>query len=229
VGSLSGSDWGPLPTVDETVLCDGAGDDLYLQTLAALLKRMPRPALAFVLAGGDVLRGDRFGRLGLTLAGARRRDHQVARALQGVPSVWLPAGGYHHDAWRVLAGTAMVLMVRWDAPNPERYDPLVKRFAGISAELLAAISARRSSTPRIWRRRSASVGNAAGRGCLLGYYTATGLEHGLYRYGVMDQLRRIGYGGFHITFDRTGLGERLRLNGRIVPPRASPRTRRTIC
>ncbi|HEX7624661.1 MAG TPA: histone deacetylase, partial [Anaeromyxobacteraceae bacterium] len=80
IGSLSGSDWGPLPGVDETVLRELTGDGHYLSALAGLLGRMPRPALAFVLAGGDVLAGDRFGRLGLTLGGARRRDAAVARA-----------------------------------------------------------------------------------------------------------------------------------------------------
>src|SRR3972149_1853798 len=60
---------------------------------------VPRPALAFVIAGGDVLLGDRFGRLGLSLAGARWRDIDVATELAGVPSVWLPGGGDHPEAW----------------------------------------------------------------------------------------------------------------------------------
>src|SRR5439155_13889095 len=58
IGSISGSDWGPLPGVDETVLPEGAGDDAYLSALDALLSRMPGGELAFVLAGGDVLAGD---------------------------------------------------------------------------------------------------------------------------------------------------------------------------
>ena len=72
----------------------GAGDGQYLRALEALLARMPRPKLAFVLAGGDVLAGDRLGRLALSIEGARKRDLKVARALTGVGSVWLPAGGY---------------------------------------------------------------------------------------------------------------------------------------
>src|SRR5512143_301695 len=138
VGSISGSDWGPLRRVDETVLPERSGDADYQRALGALLGRMPHPDLAFVLAGGDVLAGDRLGRLGLTLAGARRRDREVADALQGIPSVWLPGGGYHRDAWRVLAGTAMVLAVRGGGRIPPRYDPLRTRFAGISRELRLA-------------------------------------------------------------------------------------------
>ena len=84
LGSLSGVDWGPLPGVDETVLPPGTGDEDYLQALRALLRRMPTPALAFVVAGGDVLQGDALGLLGLTEAGARKRDQWVAEALQGL-------------------------------------------------------------------------------------------------------------------------------------------------
>src|ERR671922_1761563 len=39
IGSVSGSSWGPLPGVDETVL-EGAGDADYLRALDGLLKRM---------------------------------------------------------------------------------------------------------------------------------------------------------------------------------------------
>lgn len=215
VGSLSGSDWGPLAGVDETVLPERAEDGVYLRALSALLGRMPRPELAFVLAGGDVLAGDRFGRLGLTLAGARRRDREVARVLRGIPSVWLPAGGYHRDAWRVLAGTALVLAVRWDAPIPEHDDPLSSRFAGISRELLLSDLGETEFT-------SADLEEALGlapqprQRLLLGYYTAVGIEHALYRYGVIDHLQRIGYVGCRVALDRSGPGERFRLFGRAA-------------
>jgi len=52
-----------------------------------------------------------------------------------VPTVWLPAGGYHKDAWRVLAGTAMALAARSADPIPASYDPLGARFRHISAEM----------------------------------------------------------------------------------------------
>src|SRR5262249_34747745 len=78
IGSISGSDWGRLPgRVDETFL-PGADDAAYLAALASLLARLPRPELCFVLAGGDVLAGDRMGALALTLEGVRARDLAVA-------------------------------------------------------------------------------------------------------------------------------------------------------
>jgi acetoin utilization deacetylase AcuC-like enzyme len=212
MGSISGADWGPLPGVDETVLREGADDRAYLTALARLLGRMPRPELAFVLAGGDVLAGDRFGRLGLTLRGARDRDAAVAAALAGVPSVWLPGGGYHRDAWRVLAGTGMVLATGSRALIPAAYHPLRARFAGIAAELSATdLSDIEFTTADL----EEALGIAPPRQrVLLGYYTAVGLEHALHRFGVLEHLRRVGYDGFRVELDTAGAGERMRLLGR---------------
>src|SRR5262249_57116072 len=113
-----------LPGVEERVLPERAGDATYLAELARLLGRMPRPELAFIIAGGDVLDGDKMGRLGLTLDGARRRDLDVLAAVEGAASVWLPGGGYHPDAWKVLAGTGLALAGRGRQPLRRPVDPL---------------------------------------------------------------------------------------------------------
>ncbi|HEY6097803.1 MAG TPA: histone deacetylase, partial [Anaeromyxobacter sp.] len=212
VGSLSGSDWGPIARVDETVLPEGTGDEGYLQALAALLGRMPRPQLAFVIAGGDVIAGDRFGRLGLSLQGARRRDVLVASALDGVPSVWLPGGGYSSNAWRVLGGTGMAVASRSLEEIPRRYDPLGVRFARLSARLSPA------ELTESGELTAEELDEALGlrprrQRLLLGFYTASGMEHALYRYGTFDHLERLGFRQFRVVFDRAGLGERVRLLG----------------
>jgi acetoin utilization deacetylase AcuC-like enzyme len=212
IGSLSGSDWGPLPGVDETVLPPGAGDDAYLEALGALLRRAPYPGLAFVIAGGDVLAGDKMGRLALSLRGARRRDLAVARWLDGVPQVWLPGGGYSHQAWRVLAGTGMAVALRSLSAVPRGYDPLTSRFSGISAELSIA------ELGETGELTSEDIEEALGlrptrQRLLLGFYTASGLELALHRYGVLQQLGRLGYGDFGVTFDMGGAGERIRVTG----------------
>lgn len=223
IGSLSGSDWGKVPRADETVLPDRAGDAVYLQALDALLHRMPPPDLAFVIAGGDVLDGDIHGRVGLTLDGARRRDLGVFTQLAGLPSVWLPGGGYHPDAWKILAGTGLALTRGTRRPIARRYDPLSSRFAAIASglpqsalggdgdgfdmeEIEVALGLARPRRPR-----------------LLGYYTAEGLEYALFQYGVLDFLRRLGYDRFRVELAaRGGGGDNFRLLARapLDPPAA---------
>jgi len=214
IGSLSGSDWGPLVgDVDETVLPEGCDDAHYLMALRGLLDRMPPSALAFVIAGGDVLAGDKFGLLGTTLEGVRRRDLLVARRLRGRGSVWLPGGGYTDDAWRALAGTALALFWRSERPVPADYDPLGAHFSSIAARIgldelgqidaddsldleseLSALNSRARRTPR-----------------LLGLWTRGGVEFALHRYGVLPHIRRLGYRRPRVEVDRATAGERLRV------------------
>lgn len=135
IGSISGSRWPLHEGVDETVLPPGSGGEVYLRALDALLGRMPASTLTFVLAGGDVLAGDRQGALGLDLGAAAERDRRVLVRLHGAPSVWLPAGGYHRDSWRVLATTAALLAVGEPvAPRPN-YDPVRAKIHRIGNEL----------------------------------------------------------------------------------------------
>ena len=209
IGSISASDWGRLENVDETVLPERAGDDAYLAALDALLARMPAAELAFVLAGGDVLAADPVGQLGLSLAGCRERDLRVADALVRIPSVWLPAGGYTPDAWRVLAGTGLALGVRSRAAIPGEYDPLVARFSAIA----------RSLAPEDLTKPATAMDDVAEelgiatprRRLLLGFYSAEGLEHALYRYGLLGELRRMGYGPFRVQIQEEGVGQSARL------------------
>jgi acetoin utilization deacetylase AcuC-like enzyme len=211
IGSVSGSDWGPLEKVDETVLPEGSGDAPYLEALAALLLRMPRPRLAFVLAGGDVLAGDRFGTLGLSLAGARERDLAVAAELEGVPSVWLPAGGYSASAWRVLAGTGMAIASASSRPIPPGYDPLSARFAIVSAGLSPAELT--ESGDLTAEDVEEALGLRRSQRLLLGFYTAAGMEHALFRYGAFEPLERMGFRQFRVALDAADLGERVRVFG----------------
>jgi len=217
IGSLSGSDWGPLESAgsvtDEVLLPDGAGDQVYLDALDQLLGRMPRPALAFVIAGGDVLAGDRMGRLGLTLDGARRRDLAIARALDGVPSVWLPGGGYSEQAWKVLAGTALVLLGEGRRPIGDD-DPMRGRFAAVSARLRQDLL--RGDLALTAEDVEASLGvRAPANPTLLGYYTADGIEYALFRFGLLDFIGRLGYDHFHVDIELVASGgDRVQLHGR---------------
>ena len=209
IGSLSGADWGAIDGADETVLPAGTTDRPYLAALSGLLQRMPAAELAVVLAGGDVLASDRHGALALTLEGARRRDLEVARALEGVPAVWLPAGGYHKDSWRLLATTARVL--RWgSAATCPRMDPLAGHFAHVSASLEhGALGGEGLLTETdIVEGLGLTVGTPKR---FLGFYTAQGVEYALERFGILELLRRVGYRDFQVHIDATSQGDRCRL------------------
>ncbi len=212
IGSLSGSDWGPLERVDETVLPEGTADGPYLDALAALLARMPRPRLAFVLAGGDVLAGDRFGRLGLTMAGARDRDLLVAAELEAVPAVWLPGGGYRRGSWRVLAGTGMAVTAGSRDEIPPSYDPIAARFARLSEELSPSSLTEEGELTTEEIEEELGIRPRRQR-VLLGFYTAAGIEHAFYRFGIFDHLERLGYRQLRAAFDAPGAGERVRILG----------------
>jgi acetoin utilization deacetylase AcuC-like enzyme len=212
IGSISAADWGPLPGVDETVLPKGADDVTYLAALDALLARRPPDlALAFVVAGGDVLATDKLGSLGLSLDGARRRDLHVRRALEGVPSVWVPGGGYSRDAWKVLAGTALVLSLDSRRPIADSYDPLAARFRAIGEGLdHAQLGAESGDDETI----EMMLGLRRKQRLYLDYYTAQGVERALSRYGILGQIVRLGYTAPRIAIDEVGVGDRLRVFGR---------------
>lgn len=217
VGSLSGSDWGRLRNVDETVLPEGCEDVAYMRALEGLLQRMPPSSLAFVIAGGDVLRGDRLGHLGLTLAGARQRDLRVFRALRGIPSVWLPGGGYSQNAWKALAGTALALLCRSEQPINRRYDPMRARFRWISGALNREALGAAADTEISMRDLEEELGVRRPEDRrLLGYYSAEGIEYALFHYGILPHLRRLGYSHFEVAITATDLGDNLRLYGQAA-------------
>lgn len=214
IGSLSGSSSGIIPGADETVLPPQCSDEEYLATLDRLLDRMPAPTLAFVIAGGDVLADDHLGHLGMSLEGARRRDLRVAEVLRGCGSVWLPGGGYHARAWRVLAGTVLALSHRTTLAISEGRDPMAARFARLARYLDTAPG--RVVPELSFEDVEVELGLRAApeRKVMLGTYTLEGMEYALFRFGVLTFLERRGYGNLRVEFG-TGSsgGERVTVYG----------------
>jgi acetoin utilization deacetylase AcuC-like enzyme len=212
LGSLSGSYWKPLPNIDETLLPKGCNDALYLTALDQLLQRMPEVSLAFVIAGGDVLLHDRLGLLGLTIEGARQRDIMVADKLKGVPSVWLPGGGYHPNAWKLLTGTALVLLGHESHWIPEEYHPITERFSAIASKLSFP-----KNTDWLELTQQDLDGSLQKQPMkterLLNFYTKEGVEYALVQYGFWDRLEQLGYTQLRLEFETVALGERLNIWG----------------
>lgn len=213
IGSVSGERWPAPPGVQEVVVPPGVDDDAYLRAVDALLEQVPNFDLAFVVAGGDVLAGDRHGGLGVSLAGLRRRDEMVHRRLDGRPSVWLPAGGYRDDSWRVLAGTVLVVSGHARVEIPARLDPLRARFERVGrglglAELGATVQLTAADLDETLGRRAPAVPK------LLGTYTAAGVELALERYGILPAVRQLGYANLRVEVEAVELGDRFRVHGR---------------
>lgn len=211
IGSISGSDWGDVGEVDETYIL-GADDRTYLDHLRRLLRRMPDSELAFVVAGGDILAGDRFGGLALTLEGARRRDEAIRRRLGRTPSVWLAAGGYSDDAWRVLFNTVAVLALDEPVAIDADYDPMRARFGRVARKLTPptdpdAMFSEIDIAEALGMRPRGGVR-------LLSTYTAEWLERAWHEYGILPHLERLGYDRFRIDIQRMPDGDRMRLYGR---------------
>jgi hypothetical protein len=97
-------------------------------------------------------------------------------------------------------------------PIPARYDPLSARFAVVSAGLSPAELTESGDFSTEELEEALGI-RPARRRLLLGFYTAAGIEHALFRYGVFDHLERMGFRQFRAAFDTAGLGERVRLFG----------------
>ncbi|MBW8004413.1 MAG: histone deacetylase [candidate division NC10 bacterium] len=88
-----------VPSTTDIALPDGTQDDFYMQALQGHLPGLLRtfqPELVLYVAGVDPYRGDRLGRLKLTLKGLQQRDAFVLGLCreQRIPVVVTFAGGY---------------------------------------------------------------------------------------------------------------------------------------
>lgn len=91
----------------DIALPNGTFDEQYLDTLATVLPQILerfRPELIFYQAGVDVLAGDRFGKLALTIAGVGERDRLVGEFARraGLPLVITLGGGYAREIHRIV-------------------------------------------------------------------------------------------------------------------------------
>ena len=96
-------------------LTSRTGGDEYLSRLRSGLDEIREGyALAFVVAGTDVLSSDPLGGLDLSLQDCAHRDEMVLAKLAeiGTPAVFLGGGGYGRDSARAMANSIAALYDR---------------------------------------------------------------------------------------------------------------------
>jgi len=104
-------------------LADGTRDEAYLAALAPALERAletAAPELAVLIAGVDVVAGDRYGRLALSEGGLRARERQVITTLRRArcPLAIVLGGGYAASTLRTAELHAIVFeeaVAQWRA------------------------------------------------------------------------------------------------------------------
>ena len=95
----------------DVALPDGTDDSSYLELLDQHLNHLieqVRPDFLFFQSGVDVLKTDKLGRLGLTIAGCKERDRKVlstARQHQ-IPIVASMGGGYSYNIKHIVEAHA---------------------------------------------------------------------------------------------------------------------------
>lgn len=194
-----------------------ADDAVYLEHMQRLLGDLPEAELTFVIAGGDVLAGDRRGQLQLTLDGARRRDLLCADALAGRAAVWLPGGGYHRDAWRLLAGTVLAAFGRGSPESTQtvpRDDPLDAHFEHVASALEpTALSGEAVFLNEADLAEAMGYGSKHARTRLLGFYTADGVAYAMDKLGIITHLKGLGFDDLRVSLSAVAEGDAFRVFG----------------
>ncbi|EDM81450.1 Histone deacetylase superfamily protein [Plesiocystis pacifica SIR-1] len=202
--SIHNRHWAPTQAVSSTAIAlgDDVGDRDYLGALRSHLPRAldaHRPSLVFYLAGCDPADDDPLGNWHISAEAMLARDRFVLDALRarGVESVvWLLAGGYGSGAWRHsargliagLGGPAKPRLPSTEAITLSRYRDL--------AGVLDPSELSGTAPGELVFDESDLLGVAPpdpGPARFLGYYTLSGVELGLERYGLLARLRDLGY------------------------------------
>lgn len=86
----------------DIALADNTEDEIYLDILYKYLPEIIAnfsPQIIFFISGVDILKGDRFGRLAVSIEGCKKRDEFVLRTAKknNIPVVTVMGGGYSKD------------------------------------------------------------------------------------------------------------------------------------
>jgi acetoin utilization deacetylase AcuC-like enzyme len=202
--SIHNDHWGPTRAVSSTAIALGEAvdDGQYLHALREHLPEMldrHRPRLVFYLAGCDPAADDPLGNWLISEDGMLARDRYVVgqlhvRGIQAI--VWLLGGGYGNNAWRHSArGLIEALGGPEDPQLPSTEAITLSRYRHL-AEVMDTAQLTGRMPGELHFDETDLLGAAASGPAvakLLGYYTASGIEFALERYGLLERLRQLGY------------------------------------
>jgi acetoin utilization deacetylase AcuC-like enzyme len=208
--SIHGSVWSHVEAAadEQFLLPSKVDDETYLkklhESLPPSLERI-EPGLIFYIAGTDVLQGDHLGDFMLTRQGVLERDRfviELARKHE-CPAVVTLGGGYSEDAWRASTDFIRWLLIDEARVSEEPSQSIYEQYAQIAKELDPYELQRGSGT---WQLTEADLmGDLAGSRYkstrLLDYYSRHGIEFALEKYGLADQLRKLGFTDLALKVD----------------------------
>ena len=208
--SIHGSVWSHIEAAaDEQFLLPSKTDDeTYLrelrETLPTALEAID-PGLIFYIAGNDVLKGDRLGEFMLTRAGVLERDRFVIDEARkrGCPAVVTLGGGYSDDAWPASTDFIRWLLIDEAEVTEEPKTSVYEQYAQISQELDPQELQRPSGE---WVLTEADLmGDLDGPRYkstrLLDFYSRHGIEFALQKYGIADEVRKLGFTDLDLAVD----------------------------
>jgi acetoin utilization deacetylase AcuC-like enzyme len=215
---------------------DEVGDAAYL---AALREHLPpllasfRPEIVFYIAGCDPAADDRLGNWKITAAGLLERDLFVTSAVRprsrsgtsSRPLVIVLGGGYGHGAWRYTALFLSALFNRGKSLEPpDSEESLLQRYRRTARDLAPheltgdEPTSSGPASPDDWGLTADDIAPMTGGmrrpNRALGYYSRQGLELTFERTGLFDRLRSRGFDDPFLDLDVSNpAGDTIRLYG----------------
>lgn len=208
--SVHNQPWSEARGIETTAIALGTDvdDGRYLATLRATLPDLFArfaPALVVYLAGADPATDDLLGDWKISERGMLERDRYVTElaSTRHLPLVVTLGGGYGEASWRHSARFLAWLVSGLEIEPPTTEELLVDRFR----DLVHHVSPRElrgdaEEEPLLTERDLfGGFGEIATETRFLGYYSASGLELGLERLGLLPRLRALGFAEPHLELE----------------------------
>lgn len=197
----------------DLLLPSGTDDRHYLSALKSSLPHhleQHRPALVFYLAGNDVLKGDPLGDFSLTIGGVFERDRFVVETLRTLRTKIMITlgGGYQPHSWLCTANLA-----RWLLTQENSFRSVVETTAHKAryATIARTLNPTRLSTDNSDLSLNFTLDEIMGdltpqrqSHRFLDYYSRSGLEYALERYGLFARIHEFGFFDFRLELDLQG-------------------------